>query len=106
VAAARPQPAPAAPPTLVTLEEALRPYPTVSKKNLRRYIREGKLSASKPGHHLLVDPAELAELFRPRARTVAAVPIEPAAAVPAAGLLSCPACGRLSSADHRARCGK
>jgi hypothetical protein len=102
--ATRRQPPSGAPLGLVTLAEALKPYPVLTKKTLRALIAAGKLPASKVGKYLFVAQGDVDELFRPRAREQAVKPEKPAA-VPHSGLTPCPNCERMSSADHQQACG-
>jgi excisionase family DNA binding protein len=99
--------APAGPVGLVTLDDALRPYPVLSKETLRRLIAEGKLASTKVGRFLFVRQADVDELFRPKLRQVAAPPVaeEPTVARPTHGLEPCPNCGAMSSGYHRRICG-
>lgn len=88
---------------LVTLDEALAPYPHTSKKTLRALISTGKLAASKVGKHLYVARADVDEVFRPRVRAGKIAPVAQAV-VASHGLSACPKCGDMSSPEHQAVC--
>lgn len=55
-------------PELVTLDIAIKPYKGVSRSMARKWIREGRLPATKIGRAYLVSPADLASLLRPTLR--------------------------------------
>ena len=103
--AARRSPPPAPPVGLCSLDEAVLVYPAIAKRTLRNMIRDGKLGGVKIGKRVFVDPVALAELFRPKVRPQGDKPA-PAPVVPTVGLHPCGVCGaRLSTPDHRAKCG-
>jgi len=64
-----------APPALVTLDEALRPYPAVSVRSGREWIKRGRLPAVKVGKQYLVAPGDVAALLRPTLRQAALRPV-------------------------------
>jgi len=102
--AARRKVVPAAAPGMVTLAEALAPYPVLSPKTLRALIAKGSLPATKVGKYLFVARADVDELFRPKLRAPQVAP-EAEPMVPAHGLALCPSCGRMSGEYHRKVCG-
>ena len=58
-------------PALLTLDEALKPYPSVSVRAGREWIKRGRLPAVRVGKSYLVSPADLARLLTPTLRAPA-----------------------------------